>query len=39
MRSIAEGLVDVPLDVRVKGNHLADGHAFLLVFDQTCGQP
>jgi thiamine biosynthesis lipoprotein ApbE len=31
MRGIAERLVDVPGDVRVKGDHLADGHEFSLV--------
>ena len=30
MRGIAERLVDVPVHVRVKGDHLADGHAVLL---------
>jgi hypothetical protein len=30
VRRIAERLVDVPGNVRVKGDHLADGHAFLL---------
>jgi hypothetical protein len=31
MRCIAERLIDVALHVRVQGNHLADGHACLLV--------
>ena len=35
VRGIAERLVDVPGDVRVKGDHLADGHGFLLGCDQT----
>jgi hypothetical protein len=30
VRGIAERLVDVPVNVGVQGNHLADGHAFLL---------
>ena len=36
VRGIAERLVDVPGDVRVKGDHLADGHRFSLA-GQTCG--
>jgi hypothetical protein len=31
VRGIAERLVDVAGHVRVKGDHLADGHAVLLV--------
>jgi hypothetical protein len=31
MRGIAERLVDVTGDVRVKGDHLADGHALSFV--------
>ena len=36
VRRIAERLVDVPGNVRVKGDHLADGHRFSLA-GQTCG--
>jgi hypothetical protein len=32
MDGIAERLVDVALSRRVKADHLADGHAFLLIF-------
>jgi hypothetical protein len=30
MDGIAERLIDVPANIRMKGNHLADGHGFLL---------
>ena len=38
VRGIAERLVDVPGDVGVKGDHLADGHAILLVL-RRAGNP
>jgi predicted RNA-binding protein YlqC (UPF0109 family) len=31
VRGIAERLVDAPRDVRVKRDHLADGHGILLL--------
>jgi hypothetical protein len=30
MRGIGERLIDMPLNIRVKRDHLANGHAFLL---------
>jgi hypothetical protein len=31
VRGIAQRLVHVPLNVRMKGDHLADGHSLLLL--------
>jgi hypothetical protein len=33
MRRIAQWLIDVALHVRVKGDHLSDGHGILLAPD------
>jgi hypothetical protein len=35
---IAERLVDVPVHVGVEGNHLADGHSWLLVIASEAKQ-
>jgi hypothetical protein len=38
MRSIAKRLVDVPVNVGMQGDHLADGHSGLLVIGSVAKQ-